>query len=353
MNPSISSFRQLIISKPAREQEQGAKLVRIFQEAGLPIEERADDAAILEKLPTTRASSLLVLLSPSLGWITPVEYGALASRIGEYYLNPIMGCQSSCTYCFLRARPGGLRPLRFHVGVNDMLRAIEERLAEVKPGQPALFCTGELADSLGDAELYPVAAILAEYFGRSTNAHLELRTKSNKVQELLNVEHRGRTTVSFSISPQTHIDDYEPGTASLIERIEAGRLCQQAEYSIALKLEPLHLTAAWQHEYEEAFALIARYIDVSRLHHVSIGCLRWSKKLKEVPTFAKVYASTIQQTEWIEYRPGIFNGTVPRKERLNAYNWMRQLLRRHRFAGAVWWSLEESDLIAELESLDR
>lgn len=353
MNSSISSFRQLVISKPAREQEQGAKLVRIFQEAGLPIEERADDTAILDKLPTTRASSLLVLLAPSLGWITPVEYGTLASRLGEHYLNPIMGCQSSCTYCFLRARPGGLRPLRFHVGVNAMLFAIEERLAQVKPGQAALFSTGELADSLGDAELYPVAAILTDYFSRSTKAHLELRTKSNKVQGLLNVEHRGRTRVSFSISPQTHIDVYEPGTASLIERVEAGRLCQQAGYPIALKLEPLHLTEAWQQEYEEVIALIVKYIDISQLHHVSIGCLRWSKRLKDVPTFAKVYASIVEQSEWIEYRPGIFNGTVPRKDRFNAYNWMRQLLRRHRFAGSIWWSLEEPDLIAELESLDR
>ena len=57
----------------------------------------------------------------------------------------------------------------------------------------------------------------------------------------------------------------------------------------------------------------------------------------------------MKEPERIEYRPGRWNETLPFEERLEAYRFMRELLRGHGVAARIWWSLEEPDLLAALE----
>jgi spore photoproduct lyase len=352
MLDQLKGFQRMLISSPAREHEFGEKVLRLFERAGLPVEELPDDDAVLQHPEAVKPKSLLVLCSPEMGWITEAECGILATRLGEHYLNPIVGCRFGCTYCYLLDMPHGRRPLRLYVATDDLLTSLGDNLNRDYGTRPRLFCTGELADSLAELDLYPVAAVLAEYFGGRDDSRLELRTKSNNVAGLLDIEHRGNTTVAFSISPQEHVTAYEPGTASLLERIEAGRQCQEAGYPVALKLEPLIFTHDWQKRYAETVELIASRLDMGALHHVSVGCLRWSEGLAAVPIFARRHAETIESGTWIEYRPGKYNGTVALSERMAAYEWMRNLLRGHGFMAPIWWSLEEPELIAEMERRD-
>ena len=146
-----------------------------------------------------------------------------------------------------------------------------------------LFCTGELADSLAELDLYPVAAILVEYFSKRKDARLELRTKSDNVDKLLGIDHKQNTTVAFSISPQEHVYKYEPGTASLEQQLVARRKCQDAGYPVALKIEPLIIIQGWQRNYQETIEAVTSRLIVSAIDHVSIGCLRWSEGLAAVP----------------------------------------------------------------------
>jgi hypothetical protein len=216
--------------------------------------------------------------------------------------------------------------------------------------QKFLFCTGELADSLAEVNLYPVAPALVEDFAHRSGARLELRTKSDKVESLLGLDHRQKTTVAFSIMPQLHVTKYESGTASLVARLRAARLCQDAGYPVALKFEPLILTPDWKQLYEDTLHLIALWLNVDTIHHVSVGCLRWSEQLAALQVFIKHYSSMLQSGTRIEYRPGMFNGTAAWPDRLEAYQWMRHLLRHHGIAARIWWSMEESDMIEALEN---
>ena len=352
MSSLIKGFQRLLISRPARALEYGLNVERIFAKASLPVQEVADDEALSQHPQAGSPGTLQVLLIPPMGWVTRAELGILATRAREYYLNPVSGCRFGCTYCYLLAMPQGRRPLRLYIEVDDLLRSIDRHLEGMSKSSPGLFCTGELADSLTELDLFPIAAVLTEYFGRLGHARLELRTKSDNVSGLLALDHRGNTTVAFSISPQQHVADHEPGTASLSQRVEAGRKCQEAGYPVALKFEPLILTKDWQKLYEEALGMIASGLDVGALNHVSIGCLRWSKQLAEVPAFAKRYDSITSSGTWIEYQPGAFNGTVCWKDRVDAYDWMRKLLRRHGLVAPIWWSLEEPELINEMEHRD-
>jgi spore photoproduct lyase len=342
-------FRRLLISAPARLTTYGQRVFEKFERAGLPTVELDADGDLQRHPDASRTGSLLVAHTPSMGWLTVAEHGVLATRPGERYVNPIVGCNSACTYCYLRGQDVGLRPVRLHVGLDNLLSALQADLNACGPGVRRLYCTGELADSLADAELFPVGALLADFFATKPDATLELRTKSRNVDDLLTVKHNGKTTVSFSLAPQVLIDRHEPGTASFDERIEAARRCQAAGYPIAFKLEPLLVSSGWEELYRDMLALIGARLDISAVQHVSVGCLRWSSRLAAVPTFAKQYRETIESGSWINFRPDKQNGTVPFSQRLEIYRFMRQTLRDNGLIAPIWWSLEEPDLLAALE----
>ena len=348
----LLSFRQMLASRRALEQPWGELLARRFRDLGKPLLILDDDDELRGHSDAVRSGTIHVLYAPSTGWITPAEHGILFDRPGERYLHPILGCRSACTYCYLRAMHIGLRPLRLHVGVDDLLRTLEQDIRVQSTERGLIYCSGELADSLSDADLFPVGAILAEHFGERyagrRDLRLELRTKSDRVDALLKVDHRGQTTVAFSIAPPEHVTAHELNTCSFEQRVRAAGRCAEAGYPVAFKLEPVILSADWQTWYASAFEQITRWIEPSRIDHFSIGCLRWSEALAEVRPFARQYAEEIRLGTRIEYRPGTFNGTLPREERVAAYRWMRQTLREHGMSSPIVWALEEPSLIAEM-----
>ena len=350
-DPLIRGFRTLLVSAAADCYEPTHTLIERFRDSELPIEVVADDEAALRNPAALRKGTLLILHTPEMGWLRKADHGILANRPREWYLNPIVGCVYGCTYCYLLASPHGRRPLRFHVAVDHLINAIDRRI--VRDGPDLLFSTGELADSLADARLFPIGAILAEAFACGNRGRLELRTKSANVEKLLTVNHGEYTTVAFSISPQEHVDDFEPGTASLLERVEAARRCQEAGYPVAFKFEPLILTPDWKQHYAEVLSLIARSVEPTAIDHVSVGCLRWSEELAQHRVFTRHHAASLADGMLIEYRPGVFNGTLNRADRLAAYEWMRQSMREIGVRGRIWWSLEEPDVVEEMTRRDR
>jgi len=351
MGEPVDSFRRLVVSSAVEQYASAARLIELFRSSDLPVEIVADDYAAIHHGTATRGGTLLALHTPEVGWLSKADHGVLANRASEWYLNPIMGCVYGCSYCYLLATPHGRRPLRFHLAVDQLVDAIDQCVE--RDGPNLLFSTGELADSLADARLFPIGATLAAAFGDGRRGQLELRSKSDNIEELLAVAHGGHTTVAFSISPQEHIDAFEPGTASLAQRVEAAHRCQEAGYPVALKFEPLILTEGWQDQYAAALMLVSRSVAMANLDHVSVGCLRWSEQLGQQQAFSRRYRDSMAAGTLIEYRPGVFNGTLNRADRLAAYEWMRLLLRENGLTGRIWWSLEEPDMVDELNRGDR
>lgn len=350
MADGTRGFQRLLITKEALVEPQGEEIAAIFEADGVPITRHACDEELEAHPQAESPGTLQVRTAPFCGWITSADHGLLASRGGEFYLHPVIGCQLGCSYCYLLARPHGRRPLRYHVGLSSLFDALDRNRGSAPHPAPLLYSTGELGDSLADADLFPVAALLADHFASRTDARLELRTKSDKVSQLLQVAHGGRTTVAFSIAPQGHIDRYEPGTASLDERLDAAARCQAFGYPVALKVEPLLLSPAWQDAYDHCVKNVASRLDIAALEHVSVGCLRWSEELGSVGSFRRRYAWSMSNASRIEYKPGRRNETLPFDERLAAYVFMRRLLQQHGLKAPIWWSLEEPTLLEALKA---
>ena len=80
----------------------------------------------------------------------------------------------------------------------------------------------------------------------SPNALLELKTKSNHVEHLLELPHGGKTVISWSVNPQAIITKEELKTSNLDERIKAARISSEAGYKVAFHFDPMIDYPDWE-----------------------------------------------------------------------------------------------------------
>jgi spore photoproduct lyase len=96
--------------------------------------------------------------------------------------------------------------------------------------------------------------------------------KSDNVDFLLELDHRGHTVVCWSVSGQTQSTRIERGTGPMARRIKAARKCQQAGYRVRFRLSPIVPVRNWQAENRE---LIERLFAATRPDIVTFEPLRF------------------------------------------------------------------------------
>jgi DNA repair photolyase len=289
--------------------------------------------------------TLICGYAPGSGWIARAEHGSLAVRPNEYYVNPVVGCRYRCTYCYLQGTSSRL-PLRLYLGVPDLIREIDVLFSALPGSIEPRLCTGENADSLADSELYPVGAILAEEVAKRQRGSLELRTKSDKVDALLGIHHRGRTVIAFSLAPQEIVDRFEGGTASVAARLRAAQRCQEHGYPVALKLEPLHLEPHWRNPYRQLISQVTSMLERDMIDHVTIGSLRASPMLLTKAAFSRHHSDSLDGGEQIAYRSEATNTMPSMSDRLSAYCDVRAMLREENISSPIWLSMETPEVAA-------
>jgi len=104
---------------------------------------------------------------------------------------------------------------------------------------------------------------------------LELKTKSDHVDHLLNLDSAGRTVVSFSINPESITRTVELQTASLESRFEAARRLLDHGYKVAFNLDPVLYFEGWQDEYGELIDQVKERFEPGEVLWVHVGLLRY------------------------------------------------------------------------------
>lgn len=195
-------------------------------------------------------------------------------------LNPIVGCPLDCTYCALQMY--FKNPLiTIFANIEDLMTEMDQKLP-LKPQWLYRVGTGELTDSLAADEITGMSKILVPYFADKENILFELKTKSNRINNLLNLDHGGHTVVAWSLNPQVIVDKEEHGAASLEERLDAARLCQNAGYRLAFHFDPLIHYPGWEKDYKDLIAAVFERVDPRRIVWISLGTFRYSPSLKPI-----------------------------------------------------------------------
>lgn len=196
-----------------------------------------------------------------------------------FVLNFASNCPMECSYCYLQDYLADNPALKVYSNVDDLLGEADLLLRRHR-GHFFRIGTGEIADSLALDDLIGFTTEVVPFFAEQPNVLLELKTKSNVVENLLPINPKERVVVSWSMNPQRLIDADEKLTASLEERIEAASRCQQAGYKLGFHFDPMVEYPGWELDYEDMVEQIFTAVDHKRVAWVSMGVLRATPALK-------------------------------------------------------------------------
>jgi spore photoproduct lyase len=196
-----------------------------------------------------------------------------------FVINFASNCPMDCSYCYLQEYLADNAELKVFSNVDDLIEEADRILSRHR-GVFFRIGTGEITDSLALEPYTGMVAELIPYFAEQPNVLLELKTKSDCVESLLDLNPKGRVVVAWSMNPQHVIDRDEHFTASLAERLDAARRCQEAGYRLGFHFDPMIEYPGWEADYrvliEETFAVV----DWRKLAWVSMGVLRDTPGLK-------------------------------------------------------------------------
>lgn len=200
-----------------------------------------------------------------------------------WIVNPGEGCPMDCTYCYLQSYLKRNPTLKLYTNTEEMISAIA-RQSDAHPNRLFRIGTGELIDSLVWDDLTDLTLELVPFFASRKNLVLELKTKSNVVENLLELknEHRGQTVVSWSVNAKSISEKDEASTASLAERVEAAQKVIQAGYRVGLHFDPLVYFDGWQDEYSETVKYIFSKLKAENIAWISVSTLRYKKEMQSV-----------------------------------------------------------------------
>jgi spore photoproduct lyase len=196
-----------------------------------------------------------------------------------HVLRSVQNCPFECSYCFLQNY--------LNDGVTKVIDDIPELMGEVRDrvsSEPQRFFrigTWELGDSLALERSTGQAAELIREFSSLENAVLELKTKSDSVDSILEIDHRNRTVISWSLNAEQVISSEEHGTASLEKRIEAIHKVSQAGYLVGLHFDPMILHDGWEKGYAQLVDNVFSAVHPDRVAWISIGSLRFNPEMKK------------------------------------------------------------------------
>ncbi|MDH5559796.1 MAG: hypothetical protein OEY59_02985 [Deltaproteobacteria bacterium] len=130
--------------------------------------------------------------------------------------------------------------------------------------------------------VFEVNAFLVESFAQLENATLELKTKTDEIEPLLGLDHKGHTVIAWSLNPQELIDSQEIRTASLEQRLKAAKRVVEDGYKVAFHFDPILHYQGWQAGYEETVELIFEHVSPRDIAWISMGTFRYIPKLKAI-----------------------------------------------------------------------
>jgi spore photoproduct lyase len=189
-------------------------------------------------------------------------------------------CSLECTYCILQAyfnQPN----LRLFGNTGEMLQLLEAELAS-HPHDLHRFGTGEFTDSLLLDPRTRLSSRLVPFFAGRPNAVLELKTKTDFIEPLLDLHHGGNTIVAWSLNAPAIRRSEESRAASIGERLQAARRCAEAGYRLAFHFDPLIEHPDWKGGYGEVLDRLFHAVDPANIVWISLGAFRFMPALKSI-----------------------------------------------------------------------
>jgi spore photoproduct lyase len=162
--------------------------------------------------------------------------------------------------------------------LDDFFEEFDKLYKKIK--KPIRIGTGEFCDSLALDEITEYSKKLIPYF-KDKNVFFELKTKSDKIKNLLQINASPNVVISWSLNPQSIIEKEELAASSLEERLLAAKMVKEKGYLLGFHFDPIIHSDNWQDLYKKLIDKL--YAAVSPpFAWISLGTLRSHRSLKTI-----------------------------------------------------------------------
>ncbi len=167
-----------------------------------------------------------------------------------WQLHTIVGCHYRCTYCGLG------HYVNLLMNMEEFVEALPALIDEHAPDQ-GLFQYDNGTDTVSFEPEYGGSKLMIDFFAGREKQFLELYVgKSANVEFMLDYDHRGHTVCCWSLSTRTQAREIDWLSASMEERIEASRKCEEAGYHVRHRFSPIVPVRNWREEIREMIELL-------------------------------------------------------------------------------------------------
>lgn len=252
---------QLVYIEPrALEYPLGRELKEKFEQLGVEIRQTTSHNQIRD-LPgdndfqkyRVAKSTLVVGIRKTLKFDT-------SKPSAEYAIPLATGCMGHCHYCYLQTTLGSKPYIRTYVNLDEIFAAAQGYIDERKP-EITRFEAACTSDIVGIDHLTHSLKKTIEFIGQTEYGQLRFVTKFHHVDHLLDAKHNGKTRFRFSINSRYVIKNFEPGTSSFEERMEAACKVAKAGYPLGFIVAPIYRHEDWQAGYRELFERLSAALE--------------------------------------------------------------------------------------------
>jgi len=200
---------------------------------------------------------------------------------GYLVLTLASNCPMDCSYCFLQEYLADNPAFQVYANFTDSFDELD-RLIRSAPEKHFRVGTGELADSLAFDSMTGMSRELIDFFSSRENLTLELKTKTDEIENLLAMDPRGHVLVSWTLSTDQVFRSSEYRTAPPSARIKAARAVLEAGYRVAFHFDPLIAYENAERDYIELIDELLETVPPKNISFISIGGLRMTPGLRNV-----------------------------------------------------------------------
>lgn len=181
-------------------------------------------------------------------------------------IDAVENCPLGCSYCSIQT---------FYTDRFVFDEHLEEKLSQIpiSPDRNYHFCTGQSSDSLVWGNRNGNLEKLAAFARQHPNILLELKTKTDNVDEFLELDIPENVVVSWTMNPTAITSNEEHFTATPERRIKAAEKVIAAGLPVAFHFHPIMYYQNYSTDYTTLIHELTNRIDPRRVLFVSMGAL--------------------------------------------------------------------------------
>ena len=256
---------RVIFTPSALKEPWGQQILARVQSFNLPVEEMSSNRLTglrgeteLETYGISKRTLAVVTAPPSSLKLSPIPPSA------DWQFHLAQGCPAHCQYCYLAGSLKGAPVIRVFANLPEIL---DNLAAYERPDKTTSFEVSCYTDPLGIEHLTGSLAECIRYFGTRKLGHLRTVSKFDNVEGLLDLPHNGHTRFRFSVNAAYISRQFEGGTSTVSERLQALRRLALppaqggSGYPVGLVIAPIMAIEDWQGHYERLFELLSASVD--------------------------------------------------------------------------------------------